>query len=78
MIYFKFSPTVQETFDVPEYAKIKEEDSRSPYYRYRYLADDIFIYADGETDYIKDRYYADYQYSSEEMVVISLRAVLLY
>lgn len=78
MIYFRFSPLMQTQFGVTEYAKISDENSGSLYYRYRYFADTIFIFSKGETDYIKDRYHTDYQYSSEEMVVISLSAVLLY
>lgn len=78
MIYFRFNPNMQEKFNITEYAKITHENIESDYFRYRYFADVIFTFKDGVTDYIKDRTGTKYQYTSEEVVVISLSAVLLY
>jgi hypothetical protein len=43
----------------------------------RYGADYIFEFENGKTVYLKDRNGTDYQYTSEEMVVLRLKSVLL-
>ena len=78
MIYFRFNVVTQIKFNIPEYAKITEEETESEFYRFRFLADTMFRYINGETYYLKDRFGTGYQYSGEEMVVISLSAVLVY
>jgi len=78
VIYYRFNVTTQIKFNVPEYAALREEFEDSSNNWYRMFADSIFRFLDKETIYTKDRLGTNYQYSGEEMVVISLSAMLLY
>jgi len=76
MIFLEFNEQRAEEAGVPTLIQTNLSMLNMPE-EWRHCAERIFDIKFGVTGYFKDRYGTNYQYSSEEEVVLRLRAVLV-
>jgi hypothetical protein len=78
--YFRYGTLIQERFGLPALGYIEREKdfgvSGLPS-KLTYSADFIFYFRGNKTEYLKDRYYVNAQYTQEEQLVIALTAAPL-
>jgi len=66
---------MQESMGYPALGSIERLSSLNLPSNLVYPADFIFYFVDGKTEYLKDRYYVNAQYTPEEQLTIALRAI---
>jgi hypothetical protein len=73
--YLIYGPSMQKELGYP--AVVSTEGINHISLNLVQSADFIFCFVDGKTEYLKDRYGAKTQYTSEEMLSIALRATTM-
>ncbi len=76
MIYYlRYGTLAQERMGYPALGSVNRLNETQIPTDLVYTADFIFWFEDGKTEYYKDRYYVNAQYTSEEQLSIALRAI---
>jgi len=78
--YFRYPTAVQERFHLPALGFIERNEDFGKTgipSKWTYSADFVFYFKGNKTEYLKDRYYVNNQYTPQEKLVIALTAVPL-